>query len=82
MHDIAIPHCSYCSHFVSCFQIDLVIEWGYCSLKKNPPQKELDNFKIKVELGDYQTLSSQSQDLGLFIPCKTDCKQFMDLYPF
>ena len=82
MHDLSAPHCSYCKHFESCFQVDIVIEWGYCSIKKVPPQEELGNVKRRVESGDYHVLPLQAQDLGLFVPTVTDCKQFMDLYPF
>ncbi len=82
MHDLSAPHCSYCKHFETCFQVDIVVEWGYCSLKKVPSRKELENLKEKVELGDYEFLPLHAQELGLFVPTTTDCNQFTDLYPF
>jgi hypothetical protein len=82
MHDLASPHCSYCQHFEQTFQTDLVVEWGYCLLKKVPPPEELERIKEKAESGDYGELFSRSEDLGLFMPTVTRCEDFSDLYPF
>ncbi len=82
MHDLASPHCSYCQHFEQTFQTDLVVEWGYCTLKKVPPSEELERIKEKVEAGDYRDLLSNWQNLGLFMPTVTRCEEFSDLYPF
>ena len=82
MHDIASPHCSYCQHFEHCFQTDLVVEWGYCSLKRIPPSEEVERIKEKAELGDYSPLLTRAQELGLFMPTSTACDRFEDLYPF
>jgi hypothetical protein len=82
MHELASPHCSSCQHFVQSFQTDSVVEWGYCNLKKVPPQEELERIKIRVESGDFRELLSLGQELGLFVPTLTDCEHFADLYPF
>jgi len=82
MHDLASPHCSYCQHFENSFQTDLVVEWGYCSLKKIPPPEDLERIREKAESGDYRELLSRAQDLGLFMPTITRCADFSDLYPF
>ena len=82
MHDFASPHCSYCQHFESCFQMDMVVEWGYCRLKANPPAKELAAIKRKVEEGNYEELLARQKELGLYVPTITDCPSFLDLYPF
>jgi hypothetical protein len=82
MHDSASPHCSYCKHFESCFQVDRVIEWGYCTRKKVPPPEKLETIKKKVESGDYRTLASEGPSVGLFVSTSTDCRQFLDFYPF
>ena len=82
MHDFASPHCSYCQHFEKSFETDLVVEWGYCSLKKVPPPEDLERVRKKVESGDYQELLSRTQELGLFMPTITYCADFTDLYPF
>ncbi len=82
MHDLASPHCSYCQHFEQTFQTDMVVEWGYCVLKKIPPAEELERIKQKAEQGDYRELLSRSEDLGLFMPMVTRCEDFSDLYPF
>lgn len=82
MHDLASPHCSYCQHFECCFQTDLVVEWGYCSLKMVPPEEDVERIKEKAEAGDYGELLSRAGELGLFMPTITRCEQFADLYPF
>jgi len=82
MHDLASPHCSYCQHFEHSFQTDLVVEWGYCALKKVTPKEDLERIKEKVEAGDYRELLLRAEELGLFMPTITRCEQFLDLYPF
>ncbi len=82
MHDLASLHCSYCQHFEHSFQADLVVEWGYCSLKKIPPAAELERIKAKVETGDYRELLLRARELGLFMPTVIRCPDFADLYPF
>ncbi len=82
MHDLASPHCSYCQHFESAFQTDLVIEWGYCGLKKIPGREDLERIKAKVETGDLAELYGRAQEIGLFMPAVTRCTEFADLYPF
>ena len=82
MHDLASPHCSYCQHFEHSFQTDLVVEWGYCSLKKVPPQEDLESIKEEAEAGEYRGVFSRAEELGLFMPTITQCEQFSDLYPF
>ena len=82
MHDFFSPDCNYCEHFMNCFQTDFVLEWGYCSLKKIPPQEELERIKEMVEKGDYRILLTQAEELGLFVPASIDCDQFEDMFPF
>lgn len=82
MHELASPHCSHCKHFVSCFQTDLAVEWGYCSRNKIPPLEELARIKRRVESGEDPDLLSRAQELGLFMPANTRCDLFADLYPF
>ena len=82
MHDVSAPHCSYCQHFEACFQTDLVIEWGYCSIKKVPLPEDLARVKSQAESGDYEELLARGGDFGLYVPTVTDCPKFEDLYPF
>lgn len=84
MHDVVTPHCSYCEHFKFCFRTDMVTEWGYCCLKAGdnaPSQQELETIKREVESGNYQTLLTGAQGLGLFVPTVTDCEHYSDVYP-
>ncbi len=82
MHDLASPHCSYCQHFEQRFQTDLVIEWGFCSLKKIPTSEDLERIRKKIDAGDPQELLTRGRELGLFMPTVTRCPDFSDLYPF
>jgi hypothetical protein len=82
MHDLACPHCSYCQHFEQRFQTDLVIEWGFCSLKKIPAGEDLERIRKGVDAGDYRELLARARELGLFMPAVTRCPDFEDLYPF
>ena len=84
MHDVYTPHCGYCEHFKLCFRTDMVTEWGYCCLKagdRAPSQQELEAIRREVESGNYQTLLTRAEDLGLFVPAATDCEGFSDAYP-
>ena len=82
MHDLALPHCSYCQHFELTFQTDMVVEWGYCRLKKIPEPGDLRRIKAKAESGDLKELYARAQELGIFMPAVTRCADFADLYPF
>ncbi len=82
MHDLASPHCSYCQHFETSFQTDLVVEWGYCTLQKVPPAEDLERIRKGAESGDYRELLAHGRELGLFMPAVTRCPDFADLYPF
>lgn len=82
MHDLASPHCSYCTHFESCLQTDMVVEWGYCALGKIPPGQQLKILKEMAEAGDLREFLPRARALGLYMPTVTDCPNFSDLYPF
>lgn len=82
MHDFVTPECSYCEHYVSCFQTDLVIDWGYCKVGKIPSEEELGRAKKMADEGDYRCLMEIAEALGFFVPTAVDCDQFEDDYPF
>jgi len=84
VHDVYVPHCSYCEHFKLCFRTDMVTEWGYCCFKgenRACSQQELEAIRREVESGNYRTLLARASDLGLFVPTTTDCEHYSDAYP-
>lgn len=82
MHDFVTPECSYCQHYVSCFQTDLVVDWGYCKTKKSPSEEDLERAKRLADDEDYRGLLDLAEELGFFVPTAVDCDQFEDDYPF
>jgi len=51
MHEVALPHCSWCKYFYSCLVVDIVNEWGYCDIKvKDKPlsRQQIQNIKDEI----------------------------------
>lgn len=62
----------------------MVVEWGYCSLRlgdKALPVDEIVRLGKDAEAGDRRSLLDRANELGLFVPNFTDCKDFANFYP-